>query len=118
LGHYLQLNTAQVADRVIDGEAVIIHFGTNYYYSLNPAGTVLWEALRQPCRMSEFTAGETDGVTDFLARLREEELVIEVDPPPGVAADGAPSRLALAELHEAPRLTKYDTLDKLIVSGE
>lgn len=111
---YLQLNNEQVADRVIDGEAVIIHFGTNYYYSLNPAGTVLWEALRAPCRASEFTTEGADGIMDFVARLREEGLVIEVDPPAG----GASSRPALAELREAPRLTKYDTLDKLIVSGE
>lgn len=31
--------------RVVDGEAVLIHVETSYYYSLNKTGTAVWELL-------------------------------------------------------------------------
>lgn len=39
--------------RIIDGEAVILQVATTTYYSLNPTGTVLWEALRDGATRDE-----------------------------------------------------------------
>ena len=38
-------NTDRVLWRVVDGEAVLVHKETSYYYSLNTTGTVIWELL-------------------------------------------------------------------------
>lgn len=35
----------KVTYRVIDGEAVILNLDSGYYYSLNEAGTRIWEAI-------------------------------------------------------------------------
>jgi len=50
-----------VAFRELEGEAVLVHLGTNRIYSLNPTGTRFWELL---------AAG--DGVSDIKAQLLRE----------------------------------------------
>jgi Coenzyme PQQ synthesis protein D (PqqD) len=42
-----RINEDNVRWRVVDGEAVIIHLGTSYYYSLNRTGTAAWEKLNE-----------------------------------------------------------------------
>ena len=38
-------DTSQVIDRVVDGEALLIHLQSGEYFSLNPIGTRIWELL-------------------------------------------------------------------------
>jgi hypothetical protein len=41
----LAKDTSQVIDRVVDGEALVIHLQSGEYFSLNPIGTRIWELL-------------------------------------------------------------------------
>jgi hypothetical protein len=38
-------DSRQVIDRVVDGEALLIHLSTGNYFSLNGIGTAIWESL-------------------------------------------------------------------------
>lgn len=52
-----QVDTDQVASRVFEGEAVLIHYGSSEYFSLNPSGTLIWETLEQtPGTVSEIAS--------------------------------------------------------------
>lgn len=39
--------------RIIDGEAVILNLDNGYYYSLNEAGTGIWESINSKKSLSE-----------------------------------------------------------------
>jgi hypothetical protein len=38
-------DSAQVLDRVVDGEALLIHLPSGEYYSLDSVGTLIWENI-------------------------------------------------------------------------
>lgn len=123
-----------LAFRVIDGEAILIHFQTNFYYSLNPVGTLVWSWLQQAPASSEELAARVAqefgrpadatraDVEQFLAQLAAEDLVRKGngDVIAGAAASTeSATTVSAAEIaYAAPELVKYDTLDRLIVSGE
>ena len=68
-----RINEANVRWRVVDGEAVLIHVETSYYYSLNKTGTAVWELL---------LAGEKgldDLVTAVSHRFAADQAVIQQD---------------------------------------
>jgi len=48
-GRY-EVNEGTARWRVVDGEAVVIHSETSYYYGLNPTGTFLWGLLADHAR--------------------------------------------------------------------
>ena len=39
------LNTDGTQWRVVDGEAVVVHLASSYYYGLNQTGTLLWSLM-------------------------------------------------------------------------
>lgn len=49
-------NANEIASDVVDGEAVIIHLTDGTYYSLDRAGTAVWEALATPRRLDAIGA--------------------------------------------------------------
>lgn len=78
-----------LTSRVIDGEAVILQIATTTYYSLNPSGTLLWEALREGATRDDLVGRLVDeygidrptaerDVDALLADLVAENLVVEV----------------------------------------
>lgn len=121
--------------RVVDGEAVLINAETTFYYGLNPSATQIWMLLLD----EDLTAREiadrlapacgrdpseiTQGITGFLDELTAEKLL--------TAAESAASRHAAEQTvadpteasersaeWEVPVITRYDTLEELIVCGE
>jgi len=71
----------------MDGEVIAIHLGTGMYYSLRGSAAVLWGALDEPNDVAGMAAvltgqfevsAEQAGkeVEAFLARLREEQMVV------------------------------------------
>ena len=72
---------------IVDGQAVLIHTETLYYYSLNRTGTVIWSALLEhPMTESEIIdavakkfgqapSDVTGDVRAFLAQMCVEELI-------------------------------------------
>jgi|GEM_PF-1677997 hypothetical protein len=126
---YYAINTQQVTWEITDGEAVIIHFETSAYYGLNASGTYAWLRLAEgPVAADELAekialrygkvrdsvAADVDG---FLQTAIREDLVI-LAPGNGAASPNVAETSSLAGGYEAPRLTKFGELEKLILSGE
>ncbi|NUM88479.1 MAG: PqqD family protein [Bdellovibrionales bacterium] len=71
----------------VDGEAVLLHFGSGNYYALDAVGTFLWSRIQQgPLRMNElvdslakeYTISEStagNDVRDFCHQLEAENLL-------------------------------------------
>lgn len=82
-----KINSAQIIHEIIDGEAIIIHLGKGYYYSLDKTGTTIWNLIAQETswkqlvqNLSEQFSCEPPSVeetiTEFIRELREEELIL------------------------------------------
>lgn len=117
-----------VAWREVDGEFVLISVATTHYYSLNATGSDVWRALLEGPQTAGSIAGalaahhgldhqavEPD-VTGLLAELASEGLVrVEEGTVPMSAGASA---LTGPRAYERPSLSKYDALERLILSGE
>ena len=121
--------------RAVDGEAVLINAETTFYYGLNPSATSIWMLLLD----EDLTAGEiadrlaplsgsdpseiVQGITGLLDELTAEKLLTTVES----TESGSPVEQPAADLSDAidwsgewapPAMTRYDTLEELIVCGE
>jgi hypothetical protein len=125
-------NTEKVVWRIADGEAVLVHADTSAYYGLNAAATCIWEALvAAPMTrddLGRFLGGRYGGDGDafvadvdaFLASIAKESLVVEASTPTGPLA-GEPGAKGVDRpdrRYEAPSLTRFGELEKLVLSGE
>lgn len=121
--------------RVVDGEAVLINAETTFYYGLNPSATQIWMLLLE----EDLTAREIAdrlapvygrdsseiilGITALLDELTAEKLLTAVEsaasrhPAAQPAADPSDTSDRPGEW-ETPAITRYDTLEELIVCGE
>lgn len=129
------VNQENTAWREVDGEVVVINGDTTYYYSLNKTGSYLWRLLleggagidsitqRLAAQYQKQTKELGPHVEGFVRLLEEEALITS-----GSSSDGqglpvshtnaSPARDHPSTPYQEPRLVKYDTLEKLIVSGE
>jgi hypothetical protein len=116
-------NDAEVAAKVIDGEAIIIRLSDGLYFSMSGIGGLVWQLIEQRRTLEEISAAvharyavsESD-VRDDLTRLAgelvRERLVIASD-------EGAPAgeeTVAAAERHpyERPELQAYQDMADLL----
>ena len=53
LSHRLALASEEIAGKVIDGEAIVMHLGTGAYYSMNPVASRIWELCEQGHPLAE-----------------------------------------------------------------
>lgn len=64
------INTAKALSETLDGETIIINLEAGTYYSMNPAGTALWNAIQSgkaipidnPITVNFLNLLETDGL--------------------------------------------------------
>ncbi len=72
---------------MVDGEAVVLHLGNGFYYSLNPVGATIWEEFSKGHTMSEIVNTvckefevtqdvATKDLADLMADLSQEGLVL------------------------------------------
>ena len=47
------VDTRQARWRIVDGEVVLLHAETSYYYNLNSSGSFLWQLLAEKSRSQE-----------------------------------------------------------------
>lgn len=77
----------QIIDRVVDGEALLIHLQSGDYFSLNDTGTIVWENIdgsRTVRDLAEIVVAEYEGDRDLIVadvlslvnRLADEGLVV------------------------------------------
>jgi len=118
--------------RALDGGVVVINGTTTVYYSMNHAGAFVWHLLlesgvgvdaitrRLSAHYDEPSGDLLDHVRSFLSTLEEEGLIGRRAGLNG--ASDAPTQQPAFEKadnpYRAPRLDKFDSLERLIVSGE
>ena len=117
-----------VAWRVADKEAVLLHADSSAYFGLNQTGTLLWTQLAEhPMTLDQLTgwarsrfpdapAGVRDEIAAFVDSLVEHDLLGSAD----TAEASAPRAAAGEETPpwESPSLERFGELEKLILSGE
>jgi len=117
----------EVAWRVTDGEAVLLHADSSAYFGLNRTATLLWErVVRQPATLEQLTEWSRSvfpdtpdalmvELSDFLEGLAELGLLhgesVESPIPAVPPARGS-------DPWESPTLERFGELEKLILSGE
>jgi hypothetical protein len=120
-----------VAWRIADDEAVLLHADSSGYFGLNRIGTLLWARLAvHPMTLEQVTAwaesafhdappGAREEVSAFIDELLEFNLIErEVS-----SAEGAPHAFyettgGAAPPWEPPAVERFGELEKLILSGE
>lgn len=116
-----------IAADVVDGEAIIINLASGAYYSLNDAGTIIWEALTVPRTIADVAALLTarfhlppdralSDTERFVAELCAEQLIqgppLEAraaEPPAAANANAAPG-----VPYDGPSLTKYTDMADML----
>ena len=118
------------AFRIVDGEAVLIHSETTFYYGLNEVGTKVWQMLLDSDVTVDEVAWKLHGdsgeppaelvaaTAAFLGELANEQFLTKgggvtaghSDPTTPLTAPDAPDWM--------PQINKYDSLDELIITGE
>ncbi len=134
------INSENAAWRIVDDEAVILSADTTHYYSLNKTGTFVWRLLlEQDLSVDELAAGLAKHfdqppaevaakVAALVDQLQADQLILEESNGDG-GGSGRPVPELVAEVvaglddgddgeYQNPVLLKFDTLEKLIVSGE
>ena len=121
-GQIFRINAPLVANQVIDGEAVIIHFETGCYYSTDGLGAAIFSRFENGAdidKLIEEVTGQFDAphddidaaVRSFVDELKAESLL--------VAADTAGSYTPIANTDqsafEPPKLQKYTDLQDLLL---
>jgi hypothetical protein len=128
-----------VAWKVLDDEAVVIHSASAQYYGLNRSATVLWRCLVDGAsaqtlsdilasrfvREPELAAAEA---AEFIESARGWSLVVRdeavsdsavlLDREDSSAAERPDSAAVNGELYEPPRVVPFGDLATLVLSGE
>lgn len=120
--HYL-IAEKDIAHEIIDGEAIIIHFDSGNYYSLNGMAATFWEWLEAGATYGEMTGAfqnltEDDiaEINGFVEGLVRENILARVDEPlpANRPADRLPPKSQL--VFQAPRFDKYNDMQHLLLS--
>ena len=121
--------------RVVDGEAVLINAETTFYYGLNSTATRIWMLLleadltveeiadRIASDFDKSSAGITESIKRFVDELTVEHLLTAMESTASRPSDerilgGLGDGDDTSGEWEMPKVTRYDTLEKLIVGGE
>ena len=120
------LNAPKVIQEAIDGEAIIADLGRGFYYSLDPIGSKVWEALVNGCSPDEITTALAaqfpseresieQGIADLLDRLLREELLVQRENAAAVYRAGELLAGISTTAFVAPVLSKYTDMEQLLL---
>jgi hypothetical protein len=123
-GSRLRPNSAEVAAKVIDGEAILINLSNGMYYSMDLAGGVVWqlvEATREVREIVEDVCAHYDverpRAEADIERLIDELLqarLIEICADDAVERGDRPEAPAKRAAYQAPRLNAYHDMSELL----
>jgi hypothetical protein len=121
-----RVNSPQVINETIDGEAIMINLATGSYYSLDRVGGEVWSLLEASLAVDDivaelgrrYEATEDDirrGVNDLLQRLLGEELLLPCDDAEPVRAFSMEPAPAKRPPFHPPKLEKFTDMQDLIL---
>jgi hypothetical protein len=127
-----RVHDTNVAWRVADDEAVVLHSDSSAYFGLNQVGTLLWVQLAEhPMTLDQVSAWARsafrdtpadlpDSVAKFIDDLLELDLIEREESTNGAAPGQAleAAKPAVLPPWEPPALERFGELEKLILSGE
>ncbi len=111
-------NNTELAAEEFDGETVLIDIHRGVYFNLRGAATLLWQAFALPrtedavldTLLAQLHEAKRDELTDALARMREEKLLLPVT---SVAQASAPFTFA-PTAYVPPMVDAFSDLADLI----
>lgn len=103
-----QVNTHKAIGEVLDGEAIIINLQTGSYYSMNAAGSTLWEAMSKQLPI----AITSPALETFISFLLQEDLISEV---PTSASFSTPSADPVSVTSD-PTIEKYEDMQEMLLA--
>jgi hypothetical protein len=120
------VNSPQVINEVIDGEAIIINLVTGSYYSLDRVGSQVWSLVEASLAVDRIMAeldrrydGEPDeireAVNELLEQLSDEQLIVPCGEEESTAPPAAEMEANPQEPFRAPRLEKFNDMQDLIL---
>ena len=123
---YFECNEPSVIFERFADETILINLDVGHYYSMDPAGAVIWDLLHRAFPVdriaavlsTRYAAGGDDvgeAVRAFVARLHEEGLIRpRREIPPSVISDVDVS-IAPGETFRPPVLSKYDDMEQMLL---
>ena len=111
---YLWPNEAQIAAKVMDGEAILINLTTGIYYSLDDVASELWGAIGEGTSEAALVSWITTHygideikaqteVSQFVAELISEEIVVD-------GAEGSAVPAAGGSAYQTPSFERFDDM--------
>jgi Coenzyme PQQ synthesis protein D (PqqD) len=120
---YYLISEKDIAHEIIDGEAIIIHFDTGNYYSLNGMAAVVWEWISARATYGEIvgafqsvTPEDIAEINGFVEGLVKEGILERTGAalPSDRRAESLPPKGTL--VFAAPRFNKYNDMQHLLLS--
>ena len=118
-------NSAKVAAKVIDGEAILINLDTGAYYSMAGAGAAIWYLVENQLTVADLVETiatayrvpleevEAD-VRRTLEELHKEDLVVAAGETTAKQEEESRTDLANGQAYEAPVLNAYHDMSALL----
>ena len=121
-----RINSPSVIGEVLDGEAIIVNLDSGAYYSLDGAGADVWTAAQSGATLAgiidlavaQFSgdpAAIAAGVTDLVAELLAENVLVADKAAIGQIASPAGAPLAARPPFIKPILQKYTDMAELLL---
>jgi hypothetical protein len=123
LGRIYRVVEKDVAHEIIDGEAIIIHFSTGNYYSLNGLAAEIWKWVEAGATDGEMKAAfsslnsvQEQEIENFLEGLVKEEILlcVEARTVETRRSEGIPK--AGSSSFSTPRFDKYNDMQSLLLA--
>lgn len=99
------INTTKTISETLDNETIIINLEKGTYYSMNAAGTGVWNAIIANNSINT----EASGVIEFINQLIADELIQEV-------SLNDTSDTDTHQVTEIPILTKYTDMQEMLLA--
>jgi hypothetical protein len=106
------INTTKAVGEVLDGEAIIINLETGSYYSMNPSGSSIWEALSANSSI-DTSLPETK---HFLSFLVSEGIIAEATPSEGSTHEETTNNTPIFVPQEKPTIEKYTDMQEMLLA--
>jgi hypothetical protein len=118
---YFSTVVPDAASELFDGELIIAHYGSGYYYSVSEAGALVWQGLRSGLSLEETlawlsghfpdAAGLAEAVEGFAGAMSAEGLLTPTEVPE--KGEAVPETLPAA--FGAPEFERFEDLQELLM---